>query len=186
MGRRMFTHTETEDSRIQWTKADAITARKLAHAIRNNAGLTPRGFGRILLFLPVLAPIAILMIFWKIVQVNPPPLWLTVIVLSAGTLMFAGILTACIRYLPYVYPEKQSDIWIFRAVCSDIFASGPSSDALCFAAFQQGGGHIRIEITYREYKANPTGKEYIFYKFNERRNNRWAAIAADKLEKEKD
>ena len=50
-----------------------------------------------------------------------------------------------------------------------------------YANFQKGGGHICIRLAWYEYDANPTGKEYIFYKFNDRTGNRWTAIASDKL-----
>ena len=189
MGTRYFSATEKEDSRIKWEKADSVTAGKLALAINKySSGLVTAKVARILVFFPAVIWLILLVLYITllaehILQSGISSELVFYLVFGAA-IVFLGILllTRYIRFRPYLYPEKQPDIWIFRAKCSDAGTHGMGSDMSYHAYFQKGGGHIAIRITGYEYKLNPTGKEYLFFKFNDRTGNRWAAIPAEKLD----
>ena len=85
------------------------------------------------------------------------------------------------RFRPYLYPQRQPAIYIFRTKCAGVRTSGMRHDSH-YAVFQKNGSHICIPLQWFEYETNPTGKEYIFYKFNDCTGNRWAAIPIDKLD----
>lgn len=97
---------------------------------------------------------------------------------------FVFLFVRYVKMRPYLYPEKQPGIWIFYAKCSDInvIMRNTSTTQRYYAYFQKGGIHISIPIQWFEHEANPRGKKYIFYKFNDCTGNRWAAMAADKLD----
>lgn len=85
------------------------------------------------------------------------------------------------KFRPYLYPERQSAIWIFYAKCYEILTMGIGSDIKYYAHFQKGGDHISIRLTYSEYKNYPTGSEYIFYKFTDKTGTHWRTIPVCKL-----
>lgn len=189
MGTRYFKPVEEANSNIKWEQADADTARKLATIINKNIhGLISAKVARIVMF--ILG--AILLVLWigflhllmnnflRIVS----SIEIIFYVIFGASIAFFSIfaLTRYIKVKPYLYPDKQPCIWVFHAKCTGIRVSGPRSDKLYYADFQKGGGHICIRLQPFEYKANPTGKEYIFFKFNNRTGNRWAAIPAEQLE----
>ena len=200
MGTRYFSSVEKKDSRIKWEKADSATAEKLRVAARNKVSSVER----ITVFLPVFTPMVVLVVFFfmtkemilSILSSNPDiPVG---IIVSVFVLVFSVvILIDCIKKLPYLYPEKQQNIWVFRAKCSDVatfnmirhFDRGENGFTAEFdrylqnhACFQKGGVHIAIPLSSDENESNLIGKEYIFYKFNEGCGNRWQAVQADKLD----
>lgn len=187
VGTRYFKPIEEKNSRIKWEQADANTALKLSLAINKYShGIVSAKVSRIVVFFPGVILLMLLGGFLYFLGNNYSQLVAAEIVfyiLYALAIVFFArhFLVSYIKFRPYLYPERQPCIWIFYAKCSDIRASGIGSDEHYYAHFQKGGGHISISITGWEYKMNPTGKEYIFYKFNDRTGNRWAAIPADKL-----
>lgn len=190
MGTRHFYPVEQKDSRIKWELADAETSRKLILALgKNTYGL--RGLGvRLVIFFPVAILMALLVGFVYMLIQNFQRIAGTVesvfYALYAAAIAFFSVflLIQYIKMRPYLYPERQPGIWIFRAKCSDInlIMRGTSDTQRYYAYFQKGGGHISIPIQWSEHQANPRGKEYVFYKFNDRTGNRWAAIAAHELD----
>ena len=188
MGTRYFSRVEEKGSRIKWEKADPVICEKLRTAIRHDVS----GFERSTVFIPVVIPIGLVAIFLFAAVKMDPPIWFSVPYISAGVLFFLFLLMNRMKALPYLYPEKQQSIWIFRAKCSNVTAfhmsrnsfDGSFSEEIDrflqnHACFQRGGVHISIPLRDRE--SSPVGKEYIFYKFNVRCGNRWAAVRADKL-----
>lgn len=188
MGTRHFSRVEEADSRIKWEQADADVARKLAAAInKKSLGLASAKVARVVVFLPGIILLELWAGFTYLLISNFLRIVGTVeiifYIIGGAALVFSSIflLTRYIKFRPYLYPERQPDIWTFRAKCSGIRTSGQGSDKLYYADFQKGGVHICIRLQAFEYKANPTGKEYIFFKFNNRTGNRWTAIPADRL-----
>lgn len=189
MGTRHFYPVEEKNSRIQWEKADPDTAQKLVSAINKNShGIVSAKIARVVVFFPGVILLVLLAGYLNLIKNNYARLVFDIelffYILYGALIVFFSVfmLRRYIKFRPYLYPEKQPDIWIFRAKCGDISRSGMRSDETYYANFQKGGGHICIRIQWFEYKANPTGKEYIFYKFNDHTGNRWAAIAADRLD----
>jgi|GEM_PF-1659267 len=188
MGTRYFSRVEAKDSRIKWEKADAATCDKLLAVIRNDVS----GFARCTVFAPIFVPIGLLALFLFAAVRVTPPLVFSVSYVCGGVAFFLLLLVNRIRELPYLYPEKQRNIWIFRAKCADITAfsrarqySSDGSFTESFdrflqnhACFQKGGMHIAIPLPEGECGSDLVGKEYVFYKFNERRGNRWVAVPA--------
>lgn len=89
---------------------------------------------------------------------------------------------------PYMYPEKQTEIFIFRSKCFQIGTSSRTTTSSktnrgYYAFFNSKAGKISMLIPYKEYVSNPVGKEYIFYKFNNKTGNKWMNIVSDDLGK---
>ncbi|MFV0400584.1 MAG: hypothetical protein ACK5LX_08195 [Oscillospiraceae bacterium] len=183
MGTRYFSAVEKKDSRIKWATADALTAQKLAAAINKTShGLVTAKAARIVVFFPAVLLLSFLVGYIILVQGSPTPLAFSILFILAVLFFSAHFLIGYIKFRPYLYPERQPGIWIFRAKCSDIATRGAHNE-YHYAFFDKGGGHIQIKISRRVYDSNPVGKVYIFYKFNDRPGNRWAAIAAEELDK---
>lgn len=189
MGTRHFSPVEEKNSRIRWEVADADIAPRLAAAINKNShGLINAKAARVIVFIPGLILLAITAGFVRLFVRNFERLFqgveIYIYLFFALAIVFFGVflLRRYIKFRPYLYPERQQTIWIFRAKCSDTHISGMTSDQSYYANFQKGGGHICIRLQWSEYQANPVGEEYIFFKFNDRTGNRWAAIAAKKLD----
>ena len=183
MGTRHFSSVEERGSRIKWIKADPDMARKLAAAIKNDAGPIPMFIGRINVFAPLVILIGLLTAFFYMTKETPAPLFFSIPFVSAGCVFFVLFLWRGIKLLPYFYPEKQADIWIFRAKCGEVYSSGIGSDERYYATFQKGGGHISLDLGWCN-EPELVGKEFIFYKFNDKCGNRWTAIRADAVERQ--
>ena len=184
MGTRRFSKVEEKNSRIKWAKADPITKQKLSVAINKYShGLVSARVARVLVFIPSIVLLVLLIIFLSKVKNSNTPLVVFIIFFVTLTFFTIFFLIESIKFRPYLYPERQHDIWIFRARCEGRSTFGQGSDEVYFATFQKGGGHISIRISGYEYDSNPIGTEYIFYKFNDRCGNQWAAIEETKLDK---
>ena len=189
MGTRYFSPVEEKDSRIKWERADANTAPKLALAINKYAhGIVSAKVARIIVFLPGVILLVLLGGYLILLRNNYVRLVSDIegvfYILFALLIVFFSIflLVRYIKFRPYLYPERQPCIWMFRTKCYEVSTMGIGSDKRYCAHFQKGGGHISIRLTYSEYKMNPTGNEYIFYKFSNQTGTRWSAIPADKLD----
>ena len=187
MGTRHFYPTEQKHSRIKWEIADAETARSLAAAIQKYSyGLVNAKVARVVVFTPGVLLLVILVGFLSLLIrnysriVGSIEIYFYIFYLVAIVFFAVFLLVRYIKFRPYLYPERQPCIRIFRAKCASLSTRGMRRNDY-YANFQKGGGHICIRIEWHEYDANPTGKEYIFYKFNDRTGNRWTAIASDKL-----
>jgi hypothetical protein len=181
MGTRHFTHVEPKDSRIKWTKADPDMVRKIAAAMERNAGIVPLSTGRKIIIPILFLPLTMLYFFHMVTKNTEAPLWFSVPYIAAAILFFALFIGRYVKNIPYMYPEKRSDIWIFQAKCQEI-STDYDRDHF-FASFNKGGGFIQIRISHQEYDLNPVGKTYIFYKFNDKFGNPWNAILEEKMEK---
>lgn len=183
MGTRRFHSVEQKDSRIKWERADAETTRKIILALKKNRyGL----WVRLLTGFPFVIFLALLLGFLVKIFRNPDLIDTASMIFSAFcfTIIFVVYLVRYIKLRPYLYLERQSGIWIFRAKCADIniILRNSGRERRYYAYFQKGGIHISIPIRQSVHKANPKGEEYIFYKFNNRTGNRWAALAAHELD----
>ena len=188
VGTRHFYPVEKKDSRIKWERADVDTAKKLASAIHKNSyGTAMIMVARIVVLFPFAILLTILVMFLGLLKINYARIVndteIVVYIFYAACILFFLVFLV-IRYMkmrPYLYPARQKRMWIFRTKCASTSVSGMRRNDY-YANFQRGGDHICIQIQWPEYQANPKGKEYIFYKFNDRVGNRWAAIAADRLD----
>lgn len=194
MGTRIFNRGEQPDSRIKWEVADSITTKKLCEAIRKkNYGK----IGRVIVYLPFVFLVTIFCMFLFVLVSNFIQLqnegsqseWIFVICFATVSLLgflvfFIFLVRNYRKTIPYLYPEKQKNIWIFSATCSDVTPYYVSGDTEHYSAyFQKGGIFIAIRITGYECKNKiPVGKEYLFYKFNDNTGNQWAAISKETLD----
>jgi len=218
MRMRHFGEVEEKNSRIKWEKADPVTKQKLSAAINKYSfDSVPIKVVRVLVFTPGLFILVPLIIFLSQIKNSDTPLVVSIIVYASLAFFAIVFLNIYIKFRPYLYPERQPDIWIFQAKCDGREAwgrnDGPAEremyerqpdiwifQAKCdgryacvgrngedferevyFANFQKAGGRMRIKISEHEYESNPIGEKYIFYKFNDRCGNRWAAIEKTKL-----
>lgn len=178
MGTRHFYATERKDSRIKWDKADPDMAQRLLDAI--NRQLKPTVVVRFFAIIPFSGVAMFLAYYFLILLKENPPLLFSFVYLAICGAFLVFLFLAFIK--PFLFPIKRRDIWTFHAKCTDVSFYNPSRDHY-FAYFQKGGGHISLKITADECKKRlPVGKEYIFYKFNNRTGNRWCAIPADTLD----
>ena len=160
MGVRHFKPREEKDSRIKWEKADALTAKKLAIALKkeqNPIGLfifAAMGlFGFCFLWVLIGALVLMFMrgeghVFYAFI--------LGYAIFLVGFMIFRGA-----EYRPYLNPAKQKDVWIFYATCQDApnYGMRRPSD---MATFNKGGRHIAITIPHDEFLQKPAGKTYVF------------------------
>ena len=181
MGTRHFSSVEGKDSRIKWEKADPDMAKKITAAIKNDVGRIKLGIGSAAVFVPVVILVGLMTAFFFMTRETPAPLFFSVPFVSGGCALFVIALWRCIKLLPYFYPEKQTDVWAFQAKCGEVCSSGIGSDERYYATFQKGGGHISLDLGWCN-EPELVGKEFIFYKFNERCGNRWAAVRAELVE----
>lgn len=194
MGTRIFNGSELPDSRIKWEVADPITTKKLCEAIRKkNYGKV----GRVIVYLPFVVLVTIFCMFLFVLVLNFIRLqnegskseWLFVICFATVSLLFFLLLFVFLvrnhrKEIPYLYPEKQKNIWVFSATCSDVTPYHLSGNKEHYSAyFQKGGIFIAVRITGYECKnKTPVGKEYLFYKFNSNTGNQWTAISKETLD----
>ena len=179
------TNVEPESSRIEWEKADPITAKKLAGALKKNSA--PAWLVNLLLSFPTAFLLYFLVACVIMASKSSFPEIIALCILGIfPACLFLGILAY--KYLemrPYLYPEKQAELWIFRTKCSRVAISGSRHSSRTqdyFAYFNSKAGKISIRIPYKEYNLNPVGKEYIFFKFKNQTGKRWTNIAAEKLD----
>ena len=187
MRMRHFGEVEEKNSRIKWEKADPVTKQKLSAAINKYSfDSVPIKVVRVLVFTPGLFILVPLIIFLSQIKNSDTPLVVSIIVYASLAFFAIVFLNIYIKFRPYLYPERQPDIWIFQAKCDGRYAcvgrNGEDFEReVYFANFQKAGGRMRIKISEHEYESNPIGEKYIFYKFNDRCGNRWAAIEKTKL-----
>ena len=187
MRMRHLGEVEEKNSRIKWEKADPVTKQKLSAAINKYSfDSVPIKVVRVLVFTPSLFILVPLIIFLSQIKNSDTPLVVSIIVYASLAFFAIVFLNIYIKFRPYLYPERQPDIWIFQAKCDGRYAcvgrNGEDFEReVYFANFQKAGGRMRIKISEHEYESNPIGKKYIFYKFNDRCGNRWAAIEKTKL-----
>lgn len=185
---RIFKDGKEENNNIEWEKADDITTAKLTIAIKKYNGFPPATIANTMFLIPTVFLLCVLVATaveaLKIPVSESFPLYIIGVFLPG--LILSALFINYVKIKPYLYPEKQSTIWIYRTKCfrretSDRrYTVSPSG---YFALFNSKGGQIHIAISQNEYDSNPVGKQYIFYKFNDRIGNPWKVIAADKLDK---
>jgi len=168
---------EPKTSRIQWEKADPALWQQAVTHLYQNSGIFPLRIARIVILLPMCVPflLAALCLYVANTSDAPVPPWVLALYLSCCLAGFIGLLYAHLRRLPYMYPEKYPDVWFFRTKCHARRTSG-AHDNYYFADFHKAGCSIHIEITHQNYKDNPVGKTFVFFKFNDRTGNLWAAF----------
>lgn len=194
MGTRNFSQVEEQDSRIKWKKADPATAQKLAAAIPayNGREALVKTPAKLVVYLST----AILLVLLAVVLITAKDSDRPLVILIPGvaSILFVAVFLLA-RYRKaksYLSPEKQAGIWIFRAKCSDMpdFGAFDRDRRYYPIHFQKGGAHICIYITaweYKQYKAGKMafiGKEFVFYKFNDKTGNPWKAVPAELLQED--
>lgn len=184
MGTRRFYSIEEENSRIKWEKADKATAKKLRSAIKNPQIYklkSTRGIGPSIIFL--IFPILLLLFYLFLIAESQPFYMHIVVVCAVSFFFFTYLITRYLKTPPRPrFNLENYDIWIKRAKCTDIFTSGIGSDEQYFAAFNIGRVHVSLRLYRFQYKANPVGEEYIFFKFNNKHGNPWQAVSTNDIE----
>lgn len=175
---------EKKGSPVKWDKADPSTAKKIAAAIKSKSATR---FCEILLFTSTV--FLLYVVVGCVIEASKVSFPESLVLYLLG--VFLPCLILCLlkykysKERPYLYPERQAVIWIYRTTCCGRKLSGgryTSHSLGYYAYFNSKGGQIHIPISQEVYDSNPVGKKYIFYKFNNRTGNRWAAIPEEKLD----
>ena len=173
---------EPKTSRIQWEKADPALRQQVVTFLHHSSGILPLRIARIIILLPGCVPflLAALCLYIANTSREPIPPWIVGIYLTCCAAGFLGLLYKYLRHVPYMYPEKQPDVWFFRAKChARHITSRHGSDHYgdyYFADFHKAGIPIHVETTHQNYQDNPAGKTFVFFKFNDRTGNPWSAF----------
>lgn len=175
MATRHFSRREEKDSRIKWEKVDSTMVPILLSAINQKS--KPSIIGMVFAIIPFSFVAMFIAFYFLILKKENPSLLFSLFYLIVCVILL--IIFSLVFIKPFLFPIKKQDIWIFHAKCTDVTFYRPNNNHY-FAFFQQGGDHISIRITAHECKNKlPVGKEYIFYKFNNKRGNLWKAITAE-------
>lgn len=177
---------EPKNSTINWSKADPITKKRLTDVLVKKNKVA-RIVGNLFFFLVIGAILFVIGYCIDLAIKNQDIIVFYLIIILFGCILLGVCIYGYIKGRPYMYPEKQSEIWIFRTKCSRIGESSrytlrDETNHGYFAFFNSKAGQICMLIPYAEYISNPVSKEYIFYKFNNRTGNRWTNIAAEKVD----
>ena len=119
VGTRHFYPVEEKNSRIKWEKADPDTAQKLVSAINKNShGVVSVKIARVVVFFPGIILLVLLAGYLNLLKNNYARLVLDIelffYILYGALMVFFSVfmLRRYIKFRPYLYPEKQPDIWI--------------------------------------------------------------------------
>ena len=173
-------NSEPKDSRIVWEKADPGTAERLRAAIRRSSAFG-HPLGRILTLPLLLFPLFFLAFYFLGLK-DEAPLAFSVVFITVPLIFIGVFIYGYLEQVPSLHQRQHPEIWTFGAKCVTIRNYAPSHRDECIAEFHKGGKKIYLRLYGDEYKFEPVGKEYIFYKFNEQRGNRWRAVRAELLE----
>jgi len=172
---------EPKDSRIEWEKLDSDTTRRLLAAIRKDNALgTP--IGRIIVTAIFFFPISMLVFLIREFSSTNTPFLLTIPFLAPLIIIITIFIIGYLQQIPWIHEKIHPNIWVFHSKCNTIRNYNPSHHNNCIAEFHKRGKKIYLHLLGDEYKSDPVGKDYIFYKFNNRTGNYWKAIQARKLD----
>jgi len=169
---------EGKNSRIEWEKADTVFAEKLRAAIRRDSAFGTL-FGRIVVGAMVLFPL-LFVVFFLVELRKSAPFYFAIPFLSVPGFFIGIFLFGALMQVPFLHRKVYPNIWIFHSKCVQ-YTRTNSPRGVDTAAFHKSGQKIYVALHGEGYKFDPVGKDYIFYKFNDRRGNRWQVVQAAKV-----
>jgi len=166
---------EGKDSRIVWEKADADMREKILAAIRESTALS-HGVGRLIFAGAFMFPLSMLIFFVVELSKDTPVSFAVIFV--GGLLVILGLMVwGILEQIPTFQRKVHPEIWYFYSKCV-IVRKSQNRDQI--GEFHKGGRKIYLRLWHDQRAESPVGKDYIFYKVNDRRGNRWQAVPAEK------
>ena len=177
---KQYGRAEKDDSQIKWEKADPTTAEKL-RAVSRRQSMHGGVWGWVIISLfGIISVRLFLFLFFEL----KAPLYFAVPVMTVSLIFIGIFLFSVLMQNPGLHRKMYPNVWIFHSKCGSIINYIPSQRSIGtgMGVFHKGGQKIYLDVSGDGYKSDPVGKDYIFYKFNERRGNAWQAVQADKLD----
>ena len=166
---------EGKGSRIVWEKADAAMTESILAAIRESTALS-NALGRFIFAGVFMFPLSMLIFFFVELSKDAPIGFAVIFV--GGLLLILGLMVwGILEQIPAFQRKVHPEIWYFYSKCV-IVRKNQNRDQI--GEFHKGGGKIYLRLWHDQRAESPVGKDYIFYKFNDRRGNRWRVVPAEK------
>lgn len=170
-----YTSKEEKDSNIEWEKLNSQMVPKLLMVI--NKKLKPEPVEIVFGFFILFFVLNFIAFYIMLIITEKPPVYFSFLFLG---ICFSFIVILFLAFVkPFIFPIKKSDIWIFRSKCTSVSIYHSGTNSRPYAYFNIGKEkNIMIKIKRIEsIKKEPVGKEYIFYKFNDRKKSPWRAVS---------